>query len=491
MPIRNNKGIVTDTAGHEFAGFSDATFSTRISDPLLIASQPEEGEAFKVDDDIQLYFDETVQAGNGNIVISNGSDTRTIAIDDISQITFSPDVTLNTAISVAEGTNSEIFFGRETTLTINPIEDLVPNTTYSIQIDSGVIVDTTGNAYAGLNDTTFSTITSEPLLSPINTSEESTIKTDDDIELRFDETVVAGSGDIILSNGPDTRMIAINDPSQVTIFANSVIINPTEDLISDTTYSIQIANGVITDEAGNPYVGSSSTMVKASNPLLTYSNPIDGSLIKTDGNIILQFDEPITAGSGNITLSNGSDTRTIAFNDTSQVTFNGSKVAVIDPTEDLIGDTTYSVQMDNGAITDEAGNPYAGFSNVTVTTTDVPLLSFPPDGNVVSTRDNITLIFDEVVVAGEGDIIISNGTDIRMIAVDDTSQVSFVGEFGNMNIVTINPFEDLEADTTYQIQIASGVIVDTDGNSYKGISEADMFEFKVMDFGTDPFAPLL
>lgn len=47
------------------------------SDPLLIFSSPQDDvTAFQVDNSIQLFFNERVIAGSGDIVISNGSDTR-------------------------------------------------------------------------------------------------------------------------------------------------------------------------------------------------------------------------------------------------------------------------------------------------------------------------------------------------------------------------------------------------------------------------------
>ncbi|MBL0010021.1 MAG: Ig-like domain-containing protein [Nitrosomonas sp.] len=114
---------------------------------MLAWSNPgDDSTNFQVDSNIALYFDETVKAGStGNIVISNGSDTRTIAIDDASQVTF-------------DGSSGVI---------INPAADLIPNTNYSVKIDSGAIIDLAGNTYAGIsNDTAlnFSTITSNPVL---------------------------------------------------------------------------------------------------------------------------------------------------------------------------------------------------------------------------------------------------------------------------------------------------------------------------------------
>ena len=100
---------------------------------MLFGSNVWDAPAFKIDNDIQFRFDETVVAGSRDIIISNGSDTRTIAIDDASQVVF----------------NSS-----KSSVTINPTDGLIPNTSYNIQIASGVITDTEGNAYAGISDST-------------------------------------------------------------------------------------------------------------------------------------------------------------------------------------------------------------------------------------------------------------------------------------------------------------------------------------------------
>ena len=84
----------------------------------------------QVGQNIELYF-KWVQAGSAAASLSPTVDTRTIAANDSSQITFN---------------GSKV--------TINPILDLVPNTGYSVLIDSGAIMDVDGNAYAGISDDT-------------------------------------------------------------------------------------------------------------------------------------------------------------------------------------------------------------------------------------------------------------------------------------------------------------------------------------------------
>ncbi|SDW91348.1 Ig-like domain-containing protein [Nitrosomonas oligotropha] len=470
-------GVVTDTSGNAWEGISDAlSFNTVGSGPLLSWSNPwDDFTDFQVDSNIELSFDEAIKPGTGNVIISNGSDTRTISINDSSQVIF-------------DGFANVI---------INPTTNLVPNTHYSIKIDSGAITDLEDNPYTGIsNDTTldFSTVTTEPQLNGSYPSDDSTgFQVDKNIELFFNEQVKSGSGgNIIINNGSDTRTIAINDASQVSFDnSNRVAINPTADLTPNTHYSIKIDSGAITDLEGNPYTGiSDDTSLDFSTvtgePRLTGSNPWDDSTgFQVDKNIELYFNEQVkSGGSGNINISNGSDTRTIAISDASQVTFDGYSGVIINPTTDLVPNTHYSIKIDNGAITDLDGNAYAGISDETTldfsTITSEPRLSGsnPGDNSTDFPVDsNIQLSFNEEVKVGSGgNIVLSNGSDTRTIAINDASQVTFSGS----KMITIDPTADLIPNTNYSIKIDNGAIIDLTGNPYAGISDDTTLNFSTV-----------
>lgn len=138
---------VQDVAGNDVAAITDQSVAVDTSVPTLSSSTPVDGTTdVAVGDDIVLTFSETVVAGTGNIslVSANGSDTRTISITD-SQITISGN-----------------------TVTINPTSDLANGLDYSVQIDSGALLDTSGNSYAGISDaTTLNFTTEQPISSEL------------------------------------------------------------------------------------------------------------------------------------------------------------------------------------------------------------------------------------------------------------------------------------------------------------------------------------
>lgn len=483
--IQIASGVITDLAGNPYLGINDSrtlNFTTVPSNPLLNGSYPwdDSVDQFPSDNDIALYFDEGVKAGSGNITITNEADptdSRIISVNDTTQVLF-------------DGFGSVI---------INPTNNLMPNAEYSVQIDSNAIIDLAGNTYAGISDNTslnFTTIPANPMLMWSNPPDDfSHFQVESNIDLFFNEDVKAGSGNIIISNGVDTRIISIADTTQISFEYNGISINPTDDLVPNTTYHIQIENGAITDLADNPFLGiNDDTTLNFStilNPLLVYSNPYNDSTdFKIDNDLAISFDEFVKAGTGNITITNETDptdSRVISVNDTTQVIFDNSlNFVIIDPTNDLIPDTLYSIQIDNTAITDLAGHAYIGISdNTTLNFTTIPSnprLSFstPADDTILFPTDgNITLNFDEQITAGTGNIIITNesdASDTHTFAINDTSQVTISG-----GKVTVDPSTNLVPNTTYNIQIAEGVIKDLAGNTYKGIQDADTLDFTTGD----------
>ncbi|MCH9639024.1 MAG: Ig-like domain-containing protein [Betaproteobacteria bacterium] len=462
--IQLNDGALLDTAGNTLAGFNDIVVTAVDSTPNLLRVTPSDGSTdFRVDENLFLSFDETVVAGSGEVVISSDTDTRTIDINDTSQVTFSE--------------NGAVI--------INPQKDLIPNTVYTLQVSDGAVVDIEGNAFTDFNPRTFAPVAgSLPKLefsNPENGSSE--FQVNDNIELRFDEAVKAGIGNIVISSDSDVRTIAINDSSQVSFNSSlrfgTVIIDPTDDLMPDASYAVQIAEGVITDLSGNAYSGFDNGSISTIEiqPFSYFGTIRDGirSIFKTDENIVLFIDKNVIAGSGDITISNGSDIRNIAINDTSQVTFEATDgfsdgiFVIIDPKEDLIPDTTYTVQLSSSAIIDTKGDIFAGINEALLTTIDPgPIVSpFPPGiFNNFKADDDFVLTFDEPVIAGEGDIVISNGVDVHTITINDTSQVTFLGRS-----VVIDPNDNL-ALGQYTGSITSGAITDRVGNTFAGISDA-------------------
>jgi uncharacterized protein YjiK/methionine-rich copper-binding protein CopC len=108
--------------------------------PTLVSSTPADNtNNVAASASISLVFSEKVRAASGNIVIDNGAgDRRVIPVGD-AQVTVSRDI-----------------------VSIVPSTALNLATTYSVQIAAGAFVDASGNAYAGIADTTTLNFTTAP-----------------------------------------------------------------------------------------------------------------------------------------------------------------------------------------------------------------------------------------------------------------------------------------------------------------------------------------
>jgi len=157
-----------------------------------------------------------------------------------------------------------------------------------------------------------------------------------------------------------------------------------DDGISVPANAIVAGGASITDALGNvadldhaAVADDSAFIVDTIAPTLASSSPADdaiGVLIADD--IVLTFAENVTANSGDITISDGTDTRVIDVTDATQVTVNGA-VVTINPVDDLNPNTTYNVQVDADAFVDPAGNGYAGISTATELNFDTEIVADP------------------------------------------------------------------------------------------------------------------
>jgi hypothetical protein len=207
---------------------------------LSSSSPADNATAVAVGSNIVLTFSENVAAGTGNIVISDGTDTRTIAVGD-AQVSISG-----------------------ATVTINPTADLNPNSTYYVQMASGVITSSTSTPFAGISDTTtlnFTTGVSDaiaPTISSVSSSTaDGTYKAGDVIAVTvlFSEVVtVTGTPQLTLATGTTDRIVnyASGSGSNTLIFSYTVQAGDTSaDLDYLSTTALALNSGTIKDGAGN------------------------------------------------------------------------------------------------------------------------------------------------------------------------------------------------------------------------------------------------
>ena len=212
--------------------------------------------------------------------------------------------------------------------------------------------------------------------------------------------------------------------------------------------------------------------------------------VAVGANLTVTFNETIQAGTGNITIKNAADDSVVETIDVANATVAGTTLT-LDPTADLAAATGYYVEIAAGAVTDLAGNDFAGIADATTwnfTTAAAPdteaptVATFAPadDGADVAVGANLVVTFSEAVQAGTGNIIIKNAADGTAVETIDVANATING-----TTLTINPTADLAAGTAYYVEIAAGAVTDLAGNDFAGIADATTWNFTtVADGGT-------
>ena len=186
----------------------------------------------------------------------------------------------------------------------------------------------------------------------------------------FSENISLGAGNIRIKNLDTSALtvIPVGD-SQVSISGKILTVNPSANLAAGSNYAIQIDPTAIKDLANNPFAGISNEtswnfttgVPDLTPPTIVSLSPLDNGInIPASTNLVLTFSENVALGSGNITIKNlSAATQTVIPVGDPQVLVSGA-VLTINPTLDLAVLKNYAIQIDSGAITDLAANPFTG-----------------------------------------------------------------------------------------------------------------------------------
>ncbi len=510
----------TDVAGNVSAA-TPFSFTLDTHAPTLNSSTPaDDATGVAAPGNLTLNFSEAVHAGTGNITLvndDNPDDSRTIAVTDTSQVSFSGSV-----------------------MTINPAADLLGGGHYHIELGSTAVQDVAGNAFAGISDSSSHnfTVAVTPVMISVN---EAGVWLDanhngvvDNGEQVLDGTA-ALNGQLIASqsNAP----IDFSNGSWTVKFWDVSSFGPSADLSgfgADDKVVVDLAfrtdnNGFI----GGAFLGAGQrpeyNSVSSGGAQVVYggydSHGIDrvdvavmpitnmnGALLdiyhtysRTDSGHLLAihmgpgFDPVHNAGQlsfvlppddfanaplVSLTTDSGSSNGDKISNDGSVTVSHTEPGATVEYSTDGTN-WTHSFTPVEGANTvyarqtDVAGNVSAASTAYTYTLdTHAPtLVSSTPadDATAVAVGSNLTLNFSETVHAGTGSIHLvndDNSSDSLTIAVGDTSQVTFSG-----TTMTLNPTADLDASSHYHIEVDSTAVQDVAGNSFAGISDSTSHNF--------------
>jgi hypothetical protein len=107
------------------------------SAPLVrIITPSDDAKRVVIDTNFTIEFNEAIKRGTGNVYLKNADGTLISTYDVLTSVNLS-------------------FVGA--VLTINPNQDLLPDTSYQIEIESGAVTDLVGNSFEGLTGYNFTT----------------------------------------------------------------------------------------------------------------------------------------------------------------------------------------------------------------------------------------------------------------------------------------------------------------------------------------------
>ncbi|MFZ9937911.1 MAG: Ig-like domain-containing protein [Luteolibacter sp.] len=195
----------------------------------------------------------------------------------------------------------------------------------------------------------------------------------------FNEQIALENGGTItiddLSGGPDT-VITLPD-LRVTVSGADLVIEPDAPLGSGKSYSIKISNDAVKDlaEVPNFFAGIADdttwnfqTVADGTPPNMLFpTSPADNATeVDLGANLVVNFNETIAAGTGNITIRNlTSDSDIVIPINDPRISISGSTLT-IELTTSLANSNDYAILIDAGAVTDVTGNLFAGILDETI-----------------------------------------------------------------------------------------------------------------------------
>ena len=407
------------------------------------------------------------------------------------------------------------------------LTSLTSDTQYSFR---SYAISSAGIGYGEVNN--FKTLDNVPPtyndVESIPTDDATGIATAATIVMDFDENIKKGTGNITLRDVTGSANFEVFDVSTATatsspvsgalgILEDKLYINPTNVFRATNLYAVRIASTAIKDVSNNSFAGITNnttfnfTTTDDLGPIFMSagSTPNDNDMgVIATANIIVDFDENIKKGTGNITLRDVTGASNFEVFDVSTATATSSPGAgsigilndklYINPTNVLaVGGTIYAVKIAATAIKDVSNNSFAGIFDETTfnfrTTDDVSptfnnLESIPTDNATeIATATTIVIDFSENIKKGTGNITLRDVTGASNFEVFDVSTATATsspisGALGILNDkLYINPTNVFAINNQYALQIASTVIKDISNNSFAGITNETTFNFTTKD----------
>ncbi len=463
---------------------------------------------------LTLNFDQMVQLGTGQIELHRSSDhslVETLSVD---------------ATAIPEN-----IFANGSSVTLNFKQALAPNSGYYLTMTDQILLDVSGKAFQlpAPESITFATTALPPENLEINSiALFSPGSTASDIQLNFNKELHLNTGEITLHKSADGSVVESFtngvSPTGGSIYSSKtnsqLTVNPSKDLLPDTQYYFSFADDAFNDQKGStqilyadsaklsftsPGPDQQGPNIVNSGPLYSYSNSV-GTL--TSYEVAIPFNEAIKLASGDIVLhkaSDGSIVETFSQGLGSKegyisTEYGNLKLVIFTPLE---SGNAYYISIADNALSDQVGNFFSGVadSNTLQFTVAPPINDSNPESYwtpYLASQDNqiglpvstyIFLGFNHEIQLGSGAIILHNADDGSIVETFTQGLGSQGGsvkaEYASVHIL---PGENLKPATQYYVTVDAGAIVDSQGETFPGFSDANSLNFFTV--GPDVLAPI-
>ncbi|GIP28718.1 hypothetical protein J23TS9_38480 [Paenibacillus sp. J23TS9] len=366
------------------------------------------------------------------------------------------------------------------------------NHLYKVVVDEGIFeAEADSSIQNSLKELNFQTIeqgvqTYDPAVKTTSVSQN--LK---QLKITFNEKMKAGTGDVklVLQSNINTVLETI-PASRITVNNCDAMIPMTKSLALGTTYAVTIDSKAFVTETGADYAGIQNTsewyFTTNRNTSMNTTYPSNNGIL-TGGQIILEYNQPVIAGSGTIELYRSNGTNVTKLNATSSlVKGSGTARITVDLSAYLQTNTDYYVLVSANAFQDQWKNNVPGItssndfrfytavdnsSGLTITNLD------PADRKTgVAVDSDLYITFNRVVERGSGEVTVRKSGSSYNVPIT-------VSASGRDARIRLDSGYTYDYDSTYYVTVGRNAFYDAQNYNiqYAGMSGSWSFQTPVTD----------
>lgn len=315
---------------------------------------------------LSMMFNETVEAGPGNIVINRVSDNKSVETIPASTAVIKPQVD---GKSLVEFTAQKLSVGER----------------YYVLMDNQVFKDTDWTPYQGISNANLWTFSVKG--SPVRVTQYSPITSGisplTTLTMSFTRNVYPVSGNILIKKGPLVEQtISVTSPEVTGGDSKTIVITPKTPLTPNTTYTVEVPANAFVDSDGNRLLDSAGNNLPGNVLTWTFTT---GTTTSTTLSVVSVFPNDRSTNNAVTSTLKATFNKEVSYPSNSGgvrlykqgvntpvpastiVNSSNKKELIITPSSSLEAGAIYYVNIDSGVITDPSapGTAFDGLVGAT------------------------------------------------------------------------------------------------------------------------------